>query len=93
MGLFFRPRRPLLRVAAGAATAGGIADHTGQRPTRQNVYSEQASTAYPAIPEPPVPATAAMDTTEQLTRLAALHQQGALSDAEFAAAKAQLLGV
>jgi putative oligomerization/nucleic acid binding protein len=30
--------------------------------------------------------------TDQLSRLASLHQQGALTDAEFAAAKAKLLG-
>ncbi len=30
--------------------------------------------------------------TDQLSRLASLHQQGSLSDSEFAAAKAKLLG-
>jgi hypothetical protein len=30
MGLFFRPRRPLLRLATGAATAG-LAYRAGQR--------------------------------------------------------------
>jgi hypothetical protein len=37
-------------------------------------------------------AAAAADPIDELTRLADLHQKGALSDAEFASAKAKLLG-
>jgi len=48
-------------------------------------------------PAPPAPAPAAaapeVDMTAQLTQLGALHSSGVLSDAEFAAAKAQLLGL
>jgi hypothetical protein len=40
-----------------------------------------------AGPPPPAP-----DTTSELERLAALHASGALSDEEFAAAKARILG-
>jgi hypothetical protein len=40
----------------------------------------------------PAPA-AAGDTTAELERLASLHQSGALTDDEFAAAKAKLLGI
>jgi hypothetical protein len=42
MGLMFRPRRPLMRVAAGAATAT-VAYKAGQRRTEQNQYNEQAA--------------------------------------------------
>ncbi|MFI5268901.1 MAG: SHOCT domain-containing protein [Chloroflexota bacterium] len=40
------------------------------------------------------PASAASDPSmsDQLAQLSQLHQQGALSDAEFGAAKAKLLG-
>ena len=37
-------------------------------------------------------ATASSATIDQLKQLSELHQQGVLTDAEFAAAKAKLLG-
>jgi Short C-terminal domain len=48
----------------------------------------------PAAPAPAAPAPAApSDTTAELERLAQLHQSGALSEEEFSAAKAKLLGI
>jgi hypothetical protein len=94
VGLFLRPRRPLLRLAAGAATAT-IAYRAGQRRAEQDVYNEQAQAAYAATQAPP-PAYAPApetDTIAELERLARLHESGALSDEEFAAAKARVLGV
>jgi hypothetical protein len=99
VGLFLRPRRPLLRLAAGAATAT-VAYQTGQRRAEQDAYNEQAQAAYAATQAPP-PAYAApapapapeADTIAELERLARLHESGALSDDEFAAAKARVLGV
>ena len=89
MGMMFRPRRPLMRVAAGAATAG-VAYKAGQRRTQQNQYNDQAQAAPPqAAPAPAAPA----DSTAELERLAKLHESGALNDEEFAAAKAKLLGL
>ena len=44
----------------------------------------------PAPPAPPVPPTA--DPIADLQQLAALHQAGALTDDEFSAAKAKVLG-
>jgi putative oligomerization/nucleic acid binding protein len=94
VGLFFRPRRPLLRLAAGATTAT-VAYRAGQRRAEQDVYNEQAQAAYQATQAPP-PAYAAApetDTIAELERLSRLHESGALSDEEFAAAKARVLGV
>jgi uncharacterized membrane protein YebE (DUF533 family) len=89
MGMMFRPRRPLMRVAAGAATAT-VAYKAGQRRTQQNQYNDQAQAAPPqAAPAPAAPA----DSTAELERLAKLHESGALNDEEFAAAKAKLLGL
>jgi hypothetical protein len=42
-------------------------------------------------PPPPAPAAAAPDLVSQLKELAALKEQGVLTDAEFAAQKARLL--
>lgn len=96
MGLLMRPRRPVMRLAAGAATAG-VAYHAGQRRAEQDVYNQQASEAYAATqaaPAAPTPAPApAADPTGDLERLAKLHESGALTDEEFGAAKAQLLRV
>jgi uncharacterized membrane protein YebE (DUF533 family) len=89
--MMFRPRRPLMRVAAGAATAG-VAYKAGQRRTQQNQYDDQAQAAPPpAAPAPAAPAPA--DSTAELERLAKLHESGALNDEEFAAAKSKLLGL
>ena len=89
MGLMFRPRRPLMRVAAGAATAT-VAYKAGQRRTEQNQYNDQTQ----APPAAPAPAAAApTDSTAELERLAKLHESGALNDEEFAAAKSKLLGL
>jgi hypothetical protein len=96
MGLMFRPRRPLMRVAAGAATAT-VAYKAGQRRTQQNQGNDQAQAASAqtqAPPPAPAPAAAApTDSTAELERLAKLHESGALTDEEFAAAKSKLLGL
>ena len=90
MGLMFRPRRPLMRVAAGAATAT-VAYKAGQRRTEQNQSADQAQ-APQAAPAPAAPAAPA-DSTAELERLAKLHESGALNDEEFAAAKSKLFGL
>jgi len=55
----------------------------------QPQYTQQ----YAAPPPPPAPAAApAPDLSAQLQQLAALKAQGVLSEEEFAAAKAKLLG-
>jgi hypothetical protein len=84
MGLFMRRRRPVMRVAAGAATAG-IAYNAGKRHAEGEEEAQQPAAAAPA-------AAPAGDATAELERLAALHQSGALTDDEFAAAKAKVLG-
>ena len=100
MGLMFRRRRPLMRVA-GAAAVGTVAYQSGKRHEQQAQVNEQAQQAYaatqpaaaPAPPPAPAAAAPADDTTAELERLAQLHQSGALTDDEFAAAKSKLLGI
>ena len=101
MGLMFRRRRPLMRVA-GAAALGTVAYQSGKRHEEQAQVNDQAQAAYAATQAPPqqapapAPAAAAApadDTTAELERLAQLHQSGALTDDEFAAAKSKLLGI
>jgi multidrug resistance efflux pump len=87
-----------MRVA-GAAAVGTVAYQSGKRHEQQAQVNDQAQQAYAATqaaPQAPPPAAAPAapsDTTAELERLAQLHQSGALSDEEFAAAKAKLLGI
>jgi hypothetical protein len=88
MGLLLRPSRPLARLAVGAAVAGA-ASQSAKVDTRQDASNDHASQARET---PPVRAAPA-DETGDLERLAKLHGSGALTDAEFSAAKAGVLGV
>lgn len=97
MGLMMRRRRPLMRVAAGAAVAG-TAYHMGKKNEEQAAVNDQAQEAYAATQQAPAPAYApptppAASGTADLDQLVQYHNQGVLSDEEFAAAKAKLLGI
>lgn len=98
MGLMFRRRRPVARLAVGAATTGA-AYRAGRRRSEEDRFDQEASAAYPATREQPpaqyvAPAPASTGgEVDELSRLAQMHDSGALSDDEFAAAKAQLLGL
>jgi len=91
-------RRPLLRAAAvgGGAYALGKRNARAQEEQQAQAY-EQGQQAAPvaAVPPPPPPAPAGMsaDVTVRLAELGKLHDQGVLTDAEFAQAKAKLLGI
>ncbi len=97
----FVRRRPLLRMAAvgGVAYMGAKAgtNKAMQAQGGQPAAAAPAPTAPPAAapapaPAPAAPPPAADDTIARLTQLASLHDSGALTDEEFAAAKAQVLG-
>ena len=97
-------RRPLLRAAVvgGGAYAVGksrarSADATAQREADQEARISDLEQNQQAVPQqraseqeaaPPAEGPSILD---QLNELTALHERGALTDAEFAAAKAQLL--
>jgi hypothetical protein len=77
------------RTAVIAGTAGAVTSRQQQR--AQQRYEEQQPGA-PAAPAPAMPAPPADDLAAQLQRLGDLHAAGTLTDDEFAAAKARLLG-
>jgi hypothetical protein len=60
-----------------------------QQAAQEQAYQQQASAAPPG---PTAASPAGGDMMAQLQQLATMHSQGILSDAEFAAAKAKLLG-
>jgi hypothetical protein len=89
----FRQRRPLLR----SAVMGGSAQAAGRRSARRNpeqaqLEDEQNERIADSGQREPPRAGSDPSVLDQLSRLTALHQQGALSDCEFTAAKAKILG-
>lgn len=54
--------------------------------------AQQGTPPTPSPPPPPAAAAPLSSATDDLVRLAGLHHDGVLTDAEFAAAKARLLG-
>ena len=77
MAVFLRPSRSVLRIAEGAAAVGVPYQARAGRPP-QNGVDKHAQAA---------------GCAEELERLTKLHTVGALSEAEFGAAKSRLLGL
>jgi hypothetical protein len=63
----------------------------GQYPP-QDQYGQQQYAPPPQQAPPPAAPSGGPSVADQLQQIAALHQQGVLTDDEFAAAKAKILG-
>ena len=99
--MIMRRRRPLLRAAAvgggaylaGKSAANRSADRADQDARISNLEATQQQQQAPEVPEPRGgQAPADSDVLGQLTKLVQMHDSGALTDDEFSAAKARLLG-
>jgi hypothetical protein len=94
-----RRRGGLVRgVARTAVVAGTATAVSGRVRRRQDAkWSEQEQAEYEQQmaeqPAPAPPAPAESDDMAELQQLADLHAQGILTDEEFAAKKAQILGI
>ena len=97
----FQRRRPIARVATTAVVAGTAA-HMGARSAQRSAAAAQAQEAPPApapaaheaaAPEAAAPEADVNTQIEQVKQLAALKDQGILTEEEFAAKKAQILGL
>jgi hypothetical protein len=92
--------RGMARTAVVAGTATAVSNRVSRR--QANRWAEQEAQQQPqysdpppqqyAAPPPPAPAAPQEDRVQQLKDLAALKEQGVLSDQEFAAEKARILG-
>ncbi len=91
----------LLRGVARTAVVAGTATAVSNRVSRRqaNRWSQQEEEQYyqqqqqmAAAAPPPAPAAPAADPIEQLEKLGQLKAQGILTDAEFEAQKAKILG-
>ena len=96
--------RGVARTAVIAGTATAVSGRVQRRQAekyagrdaaimadRQQAYEQQAYEQQ-APPPPPAPAPATQSVVEQLKELAALKEQGILTEEEFAAQKAKILG-
>jgi hypothetical protein len=88
--------RGVARTAVVAGTATAVSNRVSRRQAnrwqQQGYYDQEpAQPQYEQAPPPP-PAAAAPDPIEQLKQLGELRQQGILTDEEFAAQKAKILG-
>ena len=88
--------RGVARTAVVAGTATAVSNRVSRRQANrwsQQEYEQQQQYQEPAYQEPPPPPEpAGPDPIEQLKELGALHEQGILTDEEFAAQKAKILG-
>jgi membrane protease subunit (stomatin/prohibitin family) len=79
------------RTAVISGTATAVSGRVAQRQALQ--YNEKVQAQQAAAPAAPAAAPAADDSMAKLQQLADLHSQGVLSDEEFTAAKAKVLGI
>jgi hypothetical protein len=83
----------LLRGMARTAAVAGTATAVSNRVSRRQANRWASQEAPPQQYDPPLPQAASdtSDPIEQLTKLAALRDQGILTEEEFAAQKARIL--
>lgn len=86
--------RGVARTAAIAGTATAVSNRVSRR--QYNRWADQDAQQYEQQPAPapsaPAPSASGEDRVSQLKDLADLKQQGILTDEEFAAEKARILG-
>jgi len=78
------------RTAVVAGTATAVSGRVARRQDAK--WAEQDAQQYEQAPAAPAPPPEE-DATAQLAKLAELHSQGVLTDEEFAASKAKILGI
>ncbi len=90
-------RRPLLRAAAVGGGAYALGKHSAraQDDREQAAYDQGYQQSAAAAPPPAAPTSRGItsEDTQRLEELGRLHDQGVLTDEEFAAQKARILGV
>ncbi len=86
--------RTVGRTAVIAGTASAVGGRVQHRQQEKYAAQDQAQYEQQAAAAPPPEAAApADDSMAELQQLAQLHDQGILTDEEFAAKKAQILGI
>lgn len=83
--------RGVARTAVVAGTATHVSNNVSRRQANKWAAQDQQQPAQQQYAPPP-PAAAAPDPIAQLKELGELHASGVLTDEEFAAQKAKILG-
>jgi hypothetical protein len=84
--------RGVARTAVIAGTATSVSNRVSRRQGQRWEQQEAAQAPPPEQAPPPAAAPAAESTIDQLKQLGELKSQGILTEEEFAAQKAKLLG-
>jgi membrane protease subunit (stomatin/prohibitin family) len=95
MGLLRMAARTAVVAGTATAVSSRVAYRQADKHAEKQAEQQQAAQAQqqPAEPAPAEAAPAQDDSMEKLQQLADLHAKGVLSDEEFAAAKAKVLGI
>ena len=99
MGLLRMATRTAVVAGTATAVSGRVARRQAGRYQQKDAaaaYEQQQQAPAPEYAPPPPPAAAAPaedDSMAELQKLAQLHTQGVLTDEEFTAAKAKILGI
>ncbi|HTP15693.1 MAG TPA: SHOCT domain-containing protein [Streptosporangiaceae bacterium] len=97
----FMRRRPLMRAAVVGGSAYAVGHHMANKSAAQAQQEDEQNERIDNLeqqapqqqaPQQPAAPAAGPSLLDQLNQLDTLHQQGALTDNEFTAAKAKLLG-
>ena len=83
--------RGIARTAVVAGTATAVSNRVSRRQAERWGYQQEAAYPQQGYAEPSAPPAGGEDRIEQLKELAALKEQGVLTDEEFAAEKARIL--
>lgn len=84
--------RGVARTAVVAGTATSVSNRVSRRQGQRWAEQEAAEAPPPQAPAPAAPPAAGDSTIDQLKELGELKAQGILTEEEFAAQKAKLLG-
>jgi Short C-terminal domain len=95
MGLLRMAARTAVVAGTATAVSGRVAHRQNEKYAAQDqAQYDQQQAAYDAgVQAAQAPAAPAADPNAELQNLANLHTQGVLTDEEFAAAKAKILGI
>lgn len=94
MGLLRMAARTAVVAGTATAVSSRVAYRQADKHAEKQAEAQQAAAAQAPAPAAPVEAAPAEDDSmAKLQQLADLHSKGVLSDEEFAAAKAKVLGI
>ena len=95
MGLLRMAARTAVVAGTATAVSGRVARRQAARYDQQDAqqYAQEPQQQYAPEPQQQYAPEPEDDDTAQLQKLAALHTQGVLTDEEFSAAKAKILGL